>query len=198
MVELERRLRQALCGPLQANTLRSNPGSQWLQTDKVLCSHCHKRFSSEWARQQHLDAKSGQDDHPVMAAAESWERMWQPMEPSAHVAAAAAATPQTEILRSPTRGPDLDHPERDLCLVCHEGMTYFCNYQTQSSYWSKEDGESATREFYTGLRKTTAQDGRTFWVRGPLGGWKVNELYIQFKAQTAATQNANRAPSASS
>eukprot|EP00930_Biecheleria_cincta_P061565 TRINITY_DN4712_c0_g1_i4.p1 TRINITY_DN4712_c0_g1~~TRINITY_DN4712_c0_g1_i4.p1 ORF type:complete len:451 (-),score=67.73 TRINITY_DN4712_c0_g1_i4:279-1574(-) len=259
MVELERRLRQALRSPLKANTLRSNPGSQWLQTDKVMCPHCHKRFSSEYAKQQHLDAKSGQDGHPVTAAAESWERVQTSaavhsctkMEPSATVAGsltdrvlcqhchkrfssedskqqhldaksgqdghpvvaaaeslkrmqtpAAHSPATTEPLarvaaadpRSSTRGPDLAHPERDVCFVCHEGEAYFCNYQTQSSYWSKADGESATREFYTGLRQATAQNGTTFWVRGPLGGWKVDELFKQFKAQPAAPQDVNQAP----
>lgn len=207
MLDLERRLKQCLHGPL----LQALPGNQSSHKDKLSCSYCNKKFTTEDAKQQHLEAKSGVDDHPVTIAAESWARQQALATGGARILSekAMAAVPIVDAARNSVRGPNfaavaavpsvdnartrrepnLEHPELDVVRVSTpDGKQYFCNFQTQHSYWDKNEGETETREFYAGLYRATTQDNRSCWVRGQLTAFKLEDLCKQFKALSAASK----------
>eukprot|EP00930_Biecheleria_cincta_P008793 TRINITY_DN110362_c0_g1_i1.p1 TRINITY_DN110362_c0_g1~~TRINITY_DN110362_c0_g1_i1.p1 ORF type:complete len:328 (-),score=57.07 TRINITY_DN110362_c0_g1_i1:339-1322(-) len=184
MLDLGRRLKQCLHGPL----LQPLPG------EKLSCPYCNKKFATEDSGQQHLEAKSGVDGHPVTPAAENWVYKATPAVDDARQSvrgpnlAAVAAVHSVDDARR-RREPNLEHPELDVVPVSSpDGKHYFCNFLTQCSYWDRKGGETETREFYAGLYAASTQDGRPFWVRGQLSAFTLQDLCEQFKAQPAVSK----------
>ncbi|CAE8595386.1 unnamed protein product [Polarella glacialis] len=86
-------------------------------------------------------------------------------------------------------------PTLDACRDVKSGerddTTYFYNTSIGGSWWSREEAETETRDFYIGLCQRMGPAGRLYWVRGELHDDSLKTLFKRYR-QARGFQQASR------